>query len=48
MGEPADAQAIYKTLDATMLGVLTEPNANLSQLLSTATSQVNQILANNG
>jgi ABC-type glycerol-3-phosphate transport system substrate-binding protein len=48
MGEPADAQAVYKTLDPVMLGVLTNPNANISQLLSTATSQVNQILANSG
>jgi hypothetical protein len=28
--------------------VLTNPNANISQLLATATSQVNQILANSG
>jgi ABC-type glycerol-3-phosphate transport system substrate-binding protein len=48
MGEPVDAQAVYKTLDPVMLAVLTEPNANISQLLSTAASQVNQILANSG
>ncbi|MFY9929078.1 MAG: extracellular solute-binding protein [Streptosporangiaceae bacterium] len=48
MGEPVDAQAVYKTLDPVMLGVLTNPDANISQLLSTATSQVNQILANSG
>jgi ABC-type glycerol-3-phosphate transport system substrate-binding protein len=48
MGEPVDAQAVYKTLDPVMLAVLTEPNANISQLLSTATSQVNQLLANTG
>jgi ABC-type glycerol-3-phosphate transport system substrate-binding protein len=48
MGEPADAQAVYKTLDPVMLAVLTNPNANISQLLATATSQVNQILANSG
>ena len=48
MGEPADAQAVYKTLNPVMLAVLTQPNANISQLLSTATSQVNQILANSG
>jgi hypothetical protein len=47
-GEPADAQAVYKTLDTVMLGVLTDPHADISKLLSTATSQVNQILANNG
>ena len=46
-GEPVDAQAVYKTLDPVMLAVLTDPSANISQLLSTATSQVNQILANN-
>jgi ABC-type glycerol-3-phosphate transport system substrate-binding protein len=48
MGEPVDAQAVYKTLDPVMLGVLTNPNPNVSQLLATATSQVNQILANSG
>jgi ABC-type glycerol-3-phosphate transport system substrate-binding protein len=48
MGEPPDAQAVYKTLDPVMLAVLTEQNANISQLLSGATSQVNQILANSG
>jgi ABC-type glycerol-3-phosphate transport system substrate-binding protein len=48
MGEPPDAQAVYKTLDPVMLAVLTEPNANISQLLSSAASQVNQILANSG
>ena len=48
MGEPVDAQAVYKTLDPVMLAVLTNPNANISQLLATATSQVNQILANSG
>ncbi len=48
MGEPVDAQAVYKTLDPVMLSVLTNPSANISQLLSTATSQVNQILANSG
>jgi ABC-type glycerol-3-phosphate transport system substrate-binding protein len=46
MGEPADAQAVYKTLDPVMLAVLTNPNANIGQLLSGAASQVNQILAN--
>jgi hypothetical protein len=48
MGEPVDAQAVYKTLDPVMLAVLTNPNANISQLLAGATSQVNQILANSG
>jgi ABC-type glycerol-3-phosphate transport system substrate-binding protein len=46
MGEPVDAQAVYKTLDPVMLSVLTDPHANVSQLLATASSQVNQILAN--
>src|SRR5580692_1404945 len=48
MGEPVDAQAVYKTLDPVMLAVLTNPSANISQLLATATGQVNQILANSG
>jgi ABC-type glycerol-3-phosphate transport system substrate-binding protein len=47
-GEPLDAQAVYKTLDPVMLAVLTEPNANISQLLQTAATNVNQILANSG
>jgi ABC-type glycerol-3-phosphate transport system substrate-binding protein len=45
-GEPTDAQAVYKTLDPVMLAVLTEPNVNISQLLSTAAANVNTILAN--
>ncbi len=48
MGEPPDAQAVYKTLDPVMLAVLTQPNANIPQLLSNAASQVNQILAISG
>ncbi len=48
MGEPVDAQAVYKTLDPVMLAILTEPNANINQLLAGATGQVNQILANSG
>lgn len=48
MGEPADAQAVYKTLDPVMLAVLTQPDANISQLLASAASQVNQVLANAG
>jgi ABC-type glycerol-3-phosphate transport system substrate-binding protein len=47
MGEPVDAQAVYKTLDPVMLSVLSDPNANVSSLLATATNQVNQILAIN-
>jgi ABC-type glycerol-3-phosphate transport system substrate-binding protein len=45
-GEPTDAQAVYKTLDPVMLAVLTEPNANISQLLASAAANVNTILAN--
>jgi ABC-type glycerol-3-phosphate transport system substrate-binding protein len=47
-GEPTDAQAVYKTLDPVMLAVLTEPNADIPNLLKTATSNVNTILANAG
>jgi hypothetical protein len=46
MGEPADAQAVYKTLDPVMLAVLTEPNAPISQLLKTAAANVNTIMTN--
>ena len=46
LGEPLDAQAVYKTLDPVMLAVLTEPNANISALLKTASTNVNTILAN--
>ena len=46
--EPVDAQAVYKTLDPVMLVVLTNPDADISQPLATATGQVNQILANSG
>jgi ABC-type glycerol-3-phosphate transport system substrate-binding protein len=45
-GEPTDAQAVYKTLDPVMLAVLTEPNVNIPDLLKTAASNVNTILAN--
>ena len=48
MGEPQDAQAVYKTLDPVMLAVLTNPSANIGSLLSGAASQVNQILSNSG
>jgi ABC-type glycerol-3-phosphate transport system substrate-binding protein len=46
MGEPTDAQAVYKTLDPVMLAVLTEANANIPQLLKTAAANVNTIMAN--
>jgi len=48
MGEPADAQAVYKTLDPVMLAVLTQSNVNISQLLANAASQVNQVLSISG
>ncbi|GHJ07088.1 sugar-binding protein [Micromonospora humidisoli] len=44
-GEPRNAQAIYAVLDAAMSGVLTNPNANIDALLSTAESKINQLLA---
>jgi multiple sugar transport system substrate-binding protein len=43
--EPPDAQAIYAQLDKAMSAVLTQPNANIQQLLATATKSVNSILA---
>jgi ABC-type glycerol-3-phosphate transport system substrate-binding protein len=47
-GEPFDAQAVYKTLDPAMLAVLTEANANIPDLLKTASSNVNTLIANAG
>lgn len=43
--EPPEAQKIYAALDTVMQKVLTDPNANLDQLLSDAEKQVNQILS---
>jgi ABC-type glycerol-3-phosphate transport system substrate-binding protein len=43
-GEPTDAQAVYKSLDPTMLAVLTEANANIPSLLKTAATNVNDVL----
>jgi ABC-type glycerol-3-phosphate transport system substrate-binding protein len=43
--EPPQAQAIYAVLDAAMSAVLTQPNADVSALLSTAESKVNTLLA---
>ena len=43
--EPPSAQQIYAVLDSAMATVLTDPNANIDQLLSSAESQVNSILA---
>jgi ABC-type glycerol-3-phosphate transport system substrate-binding protein len=48
VGEPTDAQAVYKTLDPVMLAVLTEQNVNIPDLLKTAAANVNTILANSG
>jgi multiple sugar transport system substrate-binding protein len=44
--EPPQAQAIYAKGDAAMFAVLTDPTADIPQLLSTFTSQTNTILAN--
>jgi ABC-type glycerol-3-phosphate transport system substrate-binding protein len=44
--EPPNAQEIYKVLDNAMSGVLTNRNADVDKLLSTAASQVNEVLAN--
>lgn len=44
--EPPKAQEIYKVLDNAMSGVLTNKNADIDKLLSTAEAQVNQVLAN--
>jgi ABC-type glycerol-3-phosphate transport system substrate-binding protein len=47
-GEPKNAQAIYAVLDSAMSGVLTKPNANIDELLKTAETKVNQLLASSG
>ncbi|MFF8638274.1 extracellular solute-binding protein [Streptomyces pilosus] len=43
--EPPKAQEIYKILDNVMSGLLTNKDADVDKLLSTAETQVNQILA---
>jgi ABC-type glycerol-3-phosphate transport system substrate-binding protein len=43
--EPKNAQAIYAVLDGAMSAVLTKKDANVDQLLSTAETKVNQLLA---
>ena len=43
-GEPLDAQAVYKSLDPTMLAVLTEKNANIPALLKAAAANTNDVL----
>jgi multiple sugar transport system substrate-binding protein len=45
--EPPQAQAIYAQGDKMMYAVLTNPNANLQQLLDTFAAATNTILANN-
>jgi ABC-type glycerol-3-phosphate transport system substrate-binding protein len=42
--EPPNAQAVYAVLDAAMSAVLTDPNANIDQLLKTAEDKVNKVL----
>lgn len=44
--EPPKAQEVYKVLDNVMSGVLTNKNADVAGLLSSAEQQVNQVLAN--
>ncbi|MEU9187389.1 extracellular solute-binding protein [Streptomyces sp. NPDC048484] len=43
--EPPKAQEIYKVLDNVMSGILTNKDADIDKLLSTAESQVDQVLA---
>jgi hypothetical protein len=43
--EPPNAQQIYAVLDTVMAQVLTNRDADVDKLLSTATTQVNSILA---
>jgi multiple sugar transport system substrate-binding protein len=43
--EPPQAQAIYAILDGAMSAVLTQPNANIDQLLANAEKQVNTLLS---
>ncbi|MGW7289554.1 extracellular solute-binding protein [Streptomyces sp. NPDC054847] len=43
--EPPKAQEIYKVLDNVMSGILTNEDADIDKLLTTAASQVDQVLA---
>ncbi|WP_221353433.1 ABC transporter substrate-binding protein [Streptomyces beigongshangae] len=43
--EPPRAQEIYKVLDNVMSGILTDEDADIDKLLSTAESQVDKVLA---
>ncbi len=42
--EPPQAQAVYAALDACMSAVLTQPDANIPDLLKTAAGKVNTLL----
>ena len=44
--EPPKAQEVYKVLDNVMSGILTNKDADIAKLLSTAETQVDQVLAN--
>jgi ABC-type glycerol-3-phosphate transport system substrate-binding protein len=44
-GEPPNAQKLYTVLDTVMSGVLSDKNADVAKLLSSAESQANQLLA---
>jgi len=44
--EPPAAQQLYKILDDAMSAVMTDPNANIDQLLATAQTKADQVLAN--
>ncbi len=46
LNEPPAAQQLYKVLDTAMSAAMTDPNANIDSVLSTAESQANQVLAN--
>jgi hypothetical protein len=43
--EPPNAQQVYAALDSVMQAVLTDPGANIDQLLSSAETKVNSVLA---
>jgi multiple sugar transport system substrate-binding protein len=43
--EPPNAQQVYAALDSVMQAVLTDPNADFGQLLSSAEAKVNSVLA---
>ncbi|WP_399893032.1 extracellular solute-binding protein [Streptomyces sp. BBFR51] len=45
MAEPPKAQEVYKVLDNVMSGILTNEDADVDKLLSSAEQQVNQVLA---